>query len=83
MPEHVEHITCQDVVELVTSYLEGRLADADAALFEEHIVFCDGCEAYLDQMRATIATVGRIEAAEVPPETRDRLLAAFREWKRS
>lgn len=83
MPEHAEHITCQDVVELVTSYLEARLAPADAALFEEHIVFCDACEAYLDQMRATIATVGRIEETDVPADTRDQLLAAFRDWKRS
>lgn len=82
MTEHAEHISCQEVVELVTGYLERQLPSDEAALFEEHIVFCDGCEFYLDQMRATIAAVGRIEEQDVPPETRDRLLAAFREWKR-
>jgi hypothetical protein len=76
------HITCQEVVELVTGYLERRLPPDEAARFEEHIVFCDGCEFYLDQMRTTIATVGRIAEEDMPDATRDRLLAAFREWKR-
>jgi anti-sigma factor (TIGR02949 family) len=77
-----EHIGCADVVELVTEYVEGALEVHDAALFEQHLNFCDGCVRYVDQMRATIATVGRIEEEDVPPEARDRLLAAFREWRR-
>jgi hypothetical protein len=75
-----EHITCQQLVEQVTSYFERRLAPTEAALFEEHIVYCGGCEAYVEQMRATIAAVGRLGEEEAPPEA---LLAAFREWKRS
>jgi anti-sigma factor RsiW len=77
-----EHVTCQEVVELVSDYLDGKLEPDEASLFEQHVNFCDGCEWYLDQMRATVATVGRITEADVPPETRDRLLAAFRDWKR-
>ena len=78
-----EHISCQEVVELVTEYLDHSLPPDAASLFEQHVNFCDGCEWYLDQMRTTVSTVGRITEAEVPPETRDKLLAAFREWKRS
>jgi len=77
-----EHVTCQEVVELVSDYLDRTLAADEASLFEQHVNFCDGCEWYLDQLRATIATVGRISEEDVPPETRDRLLAAFRDWKR-
>ena len=77
-----EHVTCQEVVELVSDYLDGALEPEEASLFEQHINFCDGCEWYLDQMRATLATVGRITEADVPPGTRDKLLTAFREWKR-
>ena len=77
-----EHLSCQEIVELVTSYIEQRLPADDSALFEEHIVFCDACEFYLDQMRTTVAAVGRIPEEDVPPETRDRLLTAFREWRR-
>ena len=78
-----EHICCQEVVELVTDYLEGALPPAEAALFEQHLNFCDGCDWYVDQLRATIATVGRIEHEEVPPAMRQKLLAAFRGRGRS
>ena len=78
-----DHITCQEVVELVTDYLERELPAHEASLFEQHVNFCDGCDWYLQQMRTTIETVGRITEEDVPPETRDRLLTAFREWKRS
>ena len=61
MAESHEHITCQEVVELVTDYLEGTLGPHETALFEQHLNFCDGCDWYVDQMRTTIATVGRIE----------------------
>jgi anti-sigma factor RsiW len=75
-----EHLACQEIVELVTDYLEGTL-DADTlSLFEEHLNFCDGCEAYLDQMRATIAAVAHLED-DVPADARQRLLAAFRNWQ--
>jgi anti-sigma factor RsiW len=78
-----EHLSCQEVVELVTDYFEGVLPAETATVFEEHINFCDGCDWYLDQMRTTVATVGRIEDEEVPPEMRDKLLRAFRDWKRT
>jgi Putative zinc-finger len=77
-----EHVTCREVVELVTDYLEHALPPEEAELFEQHINFCDGCESYLDQMRTTVAAVGRITEEDVPPEARDKLLTAFREWKR-
>jgi anti-sigma factor RsiW len=83
MPESHDHITCQEVVELVTGYFEGALPADEADLFEQHLNFCDGCDWYVDQMRTTVATVGRVREEDVPPETRDRLLTAFREWKRS
>jgi predicted anti-sigma-YlaC factor YlaD len=79
MPESPERITCQEVTELVTEYIEGTLGSHDTALFEQHLNFCDGCDWYVDQMRTTIAAVGRIEEADVPTQMRDSLLAAFRD----
>jgi anti-sigma factor RsiW len=78
-----KHLTCREVVELITDYLEGTLPPETAARFEEHINFCDGCEAYLAQMRTTIAAVGRVDGADIPPEVRDQLLDAFRHWRRA
>jgi predicted anti-sigma-YlaC factor YlaD len=83
MAESHDHVSCSEVVELVTDYLERSLPAYDAALVEQHLNFCEGCIWYVDQIRTTIETVGRIEPEAVPPEIENQLLAAFREWKRS
>jgi anti-sigma factor RsiW len=82
MAESPDHITCREVVELVTDYLEGALPSEEMELFEQHLNFCDGCDVYVDQLRTTVAAVGRIREEDLPADTRDRLLAAFRDWKR-
>jgi anti-sigma factor RsiW len=82
MTESDDHITCQEVVELVTDYFEGTLPADEAELFEQHLNFCEGCAWYVEQMRATVTAVGRISEDDIPPETRERLLTAFRDWKR-
>jgi anti-sigma factor RsiW len=74
-------LACQELVELVTDYLEGALAPEDRRRFEEHIGRCGGCTNYLDQMRQTIALTGRLSEDTFPDGARDDLLAAFRSWK--
>ena len=71
-------ISCQEAVEVVTDYLEGQMSPADVAVFEAHLDLCDGCKWYVEQMRITIATVGRVDEADVPEELRETLMAAFR-----
>ncbi len=73
-------LTCQELVELVTHYLEGALAAADRQRFEAHLAACDGCTRYLAQMRETIRLTGGLREADLPAEARERLLAAFRRW---
>jgi anti-sigma factor RsiW len=80
MPESPDHITCQEVVELVTAYLERALPEAETALFEQHVNFCEGCVWYVEQMRGTAAAAGRLAEDDIPADARDRLLAAFRGW---
>lgn len=74
-------MTCQELVELVTEYLEGTLPRRGRKRFERHIADCEWCERYLEQMRVTIRTVGRLEADSISPEARDELLAAFSDWR--
>ena len=74
-------LTCAQMVELVTAYLEQRLPDVDLETFEEHLVFCDGCSTYLDQMRATIAAAGELRSEDIPAGLRQRLLETFRELR--
>ena len=73
-------LACQEVVELVTSYLDDALCAEDRERFEEHLVFCDGCSTYLDQMRETIRATGRLSPLALPAELEQRLLEAFRGW---
>jgi anti-sigma factor RsiW len=72
---------CNELVELVTAYLDGSL-DADTReRFDLHLLECDGCENYLQQFRVTVRTLGAVSTDDIAPEFRDRLLAAFRGWK--
>ncbi|HET6547050.1 MAG TPA: zf-HC2 domain-containing protein [Solirubrobacter sp.] len=71
-------ISCQEVVEVITDYLEGKLSPETVAILEAHLALCEGCQWYLDQIRITIDTVGRIEDEDVPAGLRDTVLAAFR-----
>jgi anti-sigma factor RsiW len=75
-------LTCQQLVEIVTEYLEGTLPRDDRTRFEMHLCYCDGCRAYLQQMRAVREVAGRLSEESIAPEARDALLEAFRGWKR-
>jgi predicted anti-sigma-YlaC factor YlaD len=75
-------LSCDEVVRLVSDYLEGALTRPETARFEAHIVMCDGCAAYLDQMRETIRLVGELPEESVPDATWNRLRNTFRDWKR-
>lgn len=58
-------LTCQELVETVTAYLEGMLGAAERAIFEAHLAVCEGCRTYLDQIRRTIAAVRTLRLHEV------------------
>ncbi|WP_431235784.1 anti-sigma factor family protein [Mycolicibacterium psychrotolerans] len=72
---------CDELVELVTAYLDGSLDSETRARFDLHLLDCDGCENYLQQFRVTIDTVGRISNEQVDTEFRGKLLKAFRDWR--
>jgi anti-sigma factor RsiW len=73
-------MNCQQLVELVTDYLDGALEPTAARRFEAHLEACDGCVAYLDQMHQTLRLLGKIPARSLDRQARDRLLDAFRSW---
>jgi anti-sigma factor RsiW len=75
-------LTCKELVELVTDYLEDALSPRDRARFEAHLAICSGCRAYLDQMQTTIDSLGSLPEESLTSEARDQLLATFRQWKR-
>ena len=75
-------LVCREMVELMTEYLEGTLNAETRDRFEAHLRGCDGCTEYLAQLRAEIAMSRRLSEDTLDPVYRDRLLAAFRDWKR-
>ena len=74
-------LSCQEMVELVTDYLEGALSPAEHARFEAHIAGCEGCTMYLRQMRDMIEVLGELTTDSISPEAEAELLVAFRDWK--
>ena len=75
-------LTCRELVELVTDYLDGALDEATTDRFEEHVALCAGCEAYVDQMRRTASLLGEIQEESLSEELRAKLLQAFRDLPR-
>jgi anti-sigma factor RsiW len=73
-------IECQQVVELVTAYLEGAVEPRDRRRLEAHFVACPHCSAYLDQIRETIALTGSIQVEQLSEEALGDLTGVFRAW---
>lgn len=70
-------LSCQDVTELVTDYLEHRLSVRGWLSFQMHVGMCRHCRAYLRQMRLTVATLGSVPAEPIPADVREELLRRF------
>jgi len=72
---------CNQLVELVTAYLDGSLDLETRARFDMHLVECDGCENYLQQFRETVRALGKIRDDDLVPRFRNRLLEAFKDFR--
>lgn len=75
-------LSCRELVELVTDYLEGQLDPAREGALDAHLTACDGCDAYVEQMRQTvIALRGLADGEEIPARAREAVLEAFAELR--
>jgi anti-sigma factor RsiW len=75
-------LSCQEIVELVTAYLEGDLDDSVAQAFADHLAVCPGCQTYVDQFRITIEKLGEVPVDTLSDDAQSRLLQTFRELPR-
>lgn len=73
-----DRLVCQRAVELMSDFLEGTLDERERARFERHLTTCPACTAYLAQMRATLATLGRLDPDALPAEVRQELIDLYR-----
>ena len=74
-------LTCQRAVELMTEYLEGGLDGPRRERFEAHLHHCDACTRYLEQLRATIDVLGRVEAVPPDESVREELVELYRSYR--
>jgi predicted anti-sigma-YlaC factor YlaD len=76
-----EEMSCRELVEVITDYLEETMAPVDRARFHAHLAECPYCVNYLDQMRNTIDALGGLTEESISSEARGELLEAFRGWR--
>lgn len=74
-------LTCSELLELVTAYLDQALPARERRQLDRHLAGCEGCRAYVDQIRSVRLLARRVTPRELCAETRDDLLDAFREWR--
>ncbi len=73
-------MTCRELVELVTAWLDDALPAPERARFEAHLADCPYCRTYLEQIRQTAQLLGGLSESTIDPAARDALLARFRDW---
>ena len=76
-----DEMTCQELVEVVTDYLEGALPAPDRVRLDAHLAECPYCETYIAQIRQTIDAVGELSIEMISRERQEQLLEAFRGWR--
>ncbi|HWJ50453.1 MAG TPA: zf-HC2 domain-containing protein [Solirubrobacteraceae bacterium] len=72
---------CQEMVELITDYIEGELSRSQRRRFEAHLAACEHCSEYLEQMRATIRATGLLRVEDLTPQMREDFGALYRSWR--
>lgn len=75
-------MTCKELVDLITEYLEGALSASDRLRFEQHVDRCSPCRIYVEQMRQTVRAVGKLSEESIPDDAKELLLRVFKDWKR-
>jgi len=72
-------IPCEQIVEMVTDYLEDALTPEQRQLLEEHLADCPPCARYVDQIRVTLSQLGAVREPDLSASAWDELRRAFRD----
>ncbi len=76
-----DELVCQEMVELITDYIEGGLTRSQRKRFQAHIAGCEHCAEYLEQMRATIRVTGMLRVDDLTPAMREEFAVFYRSWR--
>ena len=74
-------VVCQQLVELVTCYVEGDLDPAVRDAVERHLAVCGHCTGYLDQVRRVLDLTAGVAPQPVPAGLLDDLIRRYREGR--
>ena len=74
-----DDVRCSEVVDVLTDYLDGALPPDQRVALEQHLLFCEGCVSFVEQMRTTVGLTGRLAQEDVPQPVMDRVLRMFQE----
>jgi anti-sigma factor RsiW len=74
-------LTCKELTEVITDYMEGRLPLTRRMAFRLHVMMCGNCYRYLRQLKMTVRALGAMPAEPIPGEICEEMLRAFRTWK--
>jgi anti-sigma factor RsiW len=74
-------LVCQEMVELISDYLEGAMSRKQQRRFERHIAGCEHCAEYLEQMHATIRLTGALRSEDLTPEMEEEFTELYRRWR--
>jgi hypothetical protein len=73
-------MTCRELAELATTYLEGAMPREERDRFDAHRQECRGCQIYVSQLRLTVSMLGQLRpsADEHRSVASGRILELFR-----
>jgi anti-sigma factor RsiW len=74
-------LVCRDAVELISDYVDGTLSRRDRRRLEKHLSGCDACNAYVEQVRATVAASGHVGPEDLPDDVVEGLVNLFRQFR--
>ena len=74
-------LACQEMVELITDYLDGALTRSQRKRFEAHLAGCEHCTEYLRQMRVTIQLTGGLRVEDLTPAMHEQFSEIYRRWR--
>ena len=88
--DHIDDVdpygmTCAELVELVTDYIEDALPAAERARIDAHLSVCPPCVHVIEQWQTVIRLSGRLDeghADRLPTDQRAQLMTAFRDATR-
>lgn len=75
-------MTCEELTEFLSRYLDGELAAEQRSVFEGHLEACPPCEVYLDTFKETIRMGKEVScppAKETMPDSLVRAILAARD----